>query len=254
MTNTHLVISCTHAHPDHDNSRADWLSKLIIDIRPDVFVHLGDGPDLPSLYQADKGKVYFKGQNYSKDIDSHCDFQARTWEPVAARKKKLPRRVYIHGNHDNRIQSAIDKHPELSGTISFEDLRLSDWYDDIVPYSGVTPGVIQIDGISYSHFSSAGISGRPVSGEHAGYTLLGRNYGSTTVGHSHLFDLCIRTRGDGRKIVGCTAGCYSDYTNDWAGELGKLWDRGVLVCRNVDNGAYDPEWISLESIKKEYST
>lgn len=48
-------------------------------------------------------------------------------------------------------------------------------------------------------------------------------------------------------------GCYQDYTNDWAGEMGKLWDRGILIKRNVENGSYDPEWISLASIKKEYA-
>jgi len=254
MSNVHLVIPDQHAHPDHDNVRADWLSRLIVDVRPDVVVNIGDAADLPSLSQIDKGKVPFQGRSYKKDIDSHCDFQDRVWGPVVSRKKKLPRRIFLHGNHEQRIQQAINRTPELSETIGFNDLRLSEWYDEIVPYQGVTPGVIQVDGISYSHFFSAGISGRPVGGEHTGYSLLGKLYSSATMGHSHLFDLCIRTRGDGSKIVGCSAGCYQDYTNDWAGELGKLWDRGILVCHNVEAGSYDPQWISIDAIRKEYGT
>lgn len=254
MSRTHLVIGDIHAHPDHSNERADWLAKLIIDVRPDVVVCIGDAIDLSSLAQMDKGKISFQGRTYKKDIDCHCDFQERVWTPVVSRKKRMPDRVFLHGNHEQRIQQAINRTPELSETIGFDDLRLSDWYDEVIGYSGLTPGTIQIDGVLYGHYLSAGISGRAVGGEHTGYTLLSKYFGSATVGHSHLFDICVRTSGDGRKILGCSVGCYQDYTNDWAGELGKLWDRGVLVCRNVDNGAYDPEWISLSSIRKEYGT
>lgn len=253
MSSIHLVIGDSHAHPDFPNDRADWLSRLIIDVRPDVVVNIGDAADMPSLAQMDKGRTPPNTRSYQKDIASHCDFQGRIWEPILARKKKLPRRVFLHGNHEQRIQQAVWRTPELSETISYGDLRLGDWYDDIVPYEGVTPGSISIDGITYAHYMVAGVSGRPVSSEHTAYTLLSKQFSSCTVGHSHTFDFCMRTRADGGKIMAADVGCYQDYTNDWAGEMGKLWDRGILIKRNVENGSYDPEWISLASIKKEYA-
>lgn len=248
---THLVFSCIHAHPEHSNERADWLSRLIVDVRPDVVVNLGDSVDLPSLYQAEKGKKGV-GENYRKDIDSHLDFQSRLWEPIKSRKKRLPRRVVFHGNHEQRIQTAISARPELDGAISFNDLKLTEWYDEIIPYEGYTPGTLEIDGIVYAHYFTSGVMGRPVSSENMGSALVGKLYGSGTMGHTHLFDLTIRTRSNGTKLFGAVCGCFQDYTNDWAGEIGKLWDRGVLIKRNCLNGEYDFEWISLKTIKNEY--
>jgi hypothetical protein len=46
---------------------------------------------------------------------------------------------------------------------------------------------------------------------------------------------------------------YQDYKSEWAGEVNKLWWRGVVIKRNVENGAYDPEWVSIERLKREYS-
>jgi hypothetical protein len=253
VTNTHLVFTCQHAHPDHDNDRADYLSRLIIDIRPDVVVNLGDACDLPSLSSFDKGKRAFQGRTYERDIASHIDFQSRIWEPVKARKRSLPRRIFLHGNHEQRIWNALNIQPELDGTIGFNDLQLKDWYTDIVPYSGNTPGTIEIDGITYAHYLSAGVLGRPISGEHPAYTILSKYFTSCTVGHSHTLDFCCRTKADGTKIMAMVAGCYQDYSNDWAGdELGKLWDRGVLIKRNVEGGQYDFQWISLDTLEKEY--
>lgn len=208
--------------------------------------------DLPSLYHADKGKFRYN-QSYKKDIDSHIDFQSRLWEPIKNRKKRLPRRVCFHGNHEQRIKTALSYQPELNGTIGFDDLRLGEFYDEVIPYEGNTPGALEIDGIAYAHYIVSGVSGRPLSSEHHAYGLLGKTYQSITVGHTHTFDYCVRTRPNGNKIMGLVAGCFQDFTNDWAGEIGKLWDRGVIVKRNVEFGQYDFEWISLDTLRREYS-
>lgn len=192
------------------------------------------------------------GKTYRADVNAHLDFQDRLWSPLIRRKKKLPHSIFLIGNHEQRIEKALDKAPELEGTISMSDLSLEAWYNDIVPYSGGTPGAITIDGVTYAHYFVSGIQGRSISSEHPAYTLISKQFTSCTCGHSHTFDYSVRTRSDGSKVMGLVAGCYQDYTNDWAGEVGKLWDRGVVVKRNVDNGIYDMEWISLESMRKEY--
>jgi len=47
-------------------------------------------------------------------------------------------------------------------------------------------------------------------------------------------------------------GVFQDYDSDWAGECNALWTRGVLVKRNVQDGFYDPQWISIDAMKKAY--
>lgn len=252
MGNTHLVIPDSHAHPDHHNDRADWLAQLIIDIKPDVVIHIGDSADLPSLSSYDKGKRSFYGRSYAKDIAAHLEFQDRLWGPVVRRKKKLPRRVFCIGNHEQRIEKALDLSPELVGTIGMGDLQLDQWYDDVVPYVGGTPGVIDVDGIEYAHYFIAGVMGRALGGIHPAFSLLSKRHKSSTCGHSHLADFCMLPHGTDGRIMGAVAGVYQDYHSDWAGEVNKLWWRGVMVKHNVNDGQYDPQFISMKTMRETY--
>lgn len=249
---THLIIGDQHAHYQHNNERASWLSALIRDIRPDVVINIGDGADMPSLSGYDKGRKSFQGRTYRADIDVHLDFQERIWEPLRRAKKKLPRSVYLIGNHEHRIAKAIDLQPELEGTISLDDLELDEWYDETVHYENGSPGSIAIDGVHYAHYFISGLMGRPISGEHHATSLLNKRYVSSTCGHSHLADWSVRTTGGGKKIMGAVCGVYQDYPADWAGASNDLWWKGILVKRNVSNGVYDPEFISLNTIRKAY--
>lgn len=252
MGKTHLILPDPHAHPNFNNDRAVWVGALIRDIKPDVVVVLGDTADMPSLSAYDKGKRSFIGRTYRADINAHADFQDRLWTTVKKGKKKLPRRATLLGNHENRIERAIDIQPELDGTISLNDLQLEDYYDDIIHYTGRTPGSISIDGVHYSHFMVSGNMGQPIAGEHPAYTILSKHHASCTVGHSHVYDACNRATADGRKIYGLVAGCYIDYRPDWAGDVSRLWWSGCFVKRGVERGQYDLECISINRLRKEY--
>ena len=252
MGNTHLVFSDAHAHPDHKNDRADWLGSLICDVKPDVVIDIGDTADMPSLSTYDKGKRSFLGRSYEKDIQSHNEFQDRVWSRVRKQKQKLPRRIRLIGNHEQRIERCLDLHPELEGTVSYRSLELERYYDDIVYYNGQTPGTIEVDGIVYSHYFSSGVMGRPISGEHPAFSLLNRKFQSCTQGHTHVYDHCVRTTERGRKLYGLVTGCFQDYDSGWAGEVNKLWWRGCFIKRNVEDGMYDLETVSLKSLKNDY--
>lgn len=250
---THLVIPDPHAHPNFHNDRALWVGKLINDIQPDVVINLGDCADMPSLASFDKGTRAAVGRTYTADIDSAIDFNDKLWSTVTARKKKLPRRVILIGNHEQRIEKAVNFQPELHGAIGIKDLKYDDYYDDVVPYDGGTPGIITIDGVAYAHYFPSGVMGRAISGEHPAHALVTKNYISSTQGHTHTVDFCVRTRPDGTKVMGLIAGVYQDYDSPWAGNVNKLWWRGVVVKRNVEDGRYNPEFISIERLQEEYA-
>lgn len=254
MSKTHLIIPDSHAHPKHHNKRAEWLGKLINDIKPDVVVHLGDSADMPSLSSYDRGTKAFQGRNYRADIDAHLDFNDRLWDTVRSAKRKLPVRYFFEGNHEHRIKKAINLQPELEGAISFDDLELTRYYDEVIEYNGRSPGVHQIDGVQYAHFFISGVMGKSIGGAHPAYSILAKGHGSATAGDLHLLSYECQTGIGGRRLQGLVAGCYQDYDADWAGEANKLWWRGVVVKRNVENGNYDPSFISLAALKKEYGT
>jgi hypothetical protein len=208
---------------------------------------------MPSLSGYEKGKKSFQGRTYRADIDAHLDFQDRLWNAVKKNKKKLPERYFLEGNHENRIRKAIELQPELEGTIGIPDLEIPRYYDHFIPYEGGTPGVTLVDGIHYAHYFISGVMGRPVSGEHPAFSLLTKRFGSCTAGHLHLLDHCIRTDAKGNRLHGLLAGVYQDYESSWAGNANKLWWRGIVLKRNVSgNGDYDPQFISLDYLKRQY--
>jgi hypothetical protein len=252
MSRSHLLIPDPHAHPDYPNDRADYVSRLIIDLQPDVVVMMGDGADMASLSSYDKGKRSFQGKSYKKDIDAHLEFQSRVWDPVKARKKKLPLRVALEGNHEHRIEKALDLSPELEGTIGFKDFEYERYYDEVIKYEGSTPGIIELDGVNYAHYMVSGVLGRPIGGQHPAYSLITKGLTSCTVGHLHLADWSSHTTANGRKMMGLVCGVYQDYDAPWAGKVNQLWWRGVVFKENVEDGRYDPSFISLNTLKKMY--
>lgn len=253
MTKTHLVFGDSHAHPDYSNDRADWLGELIHDVKPDVVIDLGDTADFPSLSTYDKGKRSFHGRSYEKDVEAHNEFQDRVWSRVRRARKRLPYRVRLIGNHEQRIDRCLDLHPELEGTISYKDLQLENYYDTIVPYDGGTPGIILLDGINYAHYFVSGVMGRAIGGEHPAHALLSKQFVSCTQGHTHIYDHCVRTKGDS-KINGLITGCFQDYNSPWAGNVNKLWWRGCFVKYEVENGNYNLEQVSLSYLKRVYGS
>lgn len=254
MSTTHLVIPDPHAHPDFNNDRADWIGRLILDVRPDVVVNLGDTWDFPSLSSYEKGKKSFWGRAYKKDLDAGLDFDARLWKPIREAKRRHPFKVFIEGNHENRLKRMLQIQPEFDGTVSFDDLQLKKNYDVVTEYTGTsTPGTVEIDGILYSHFLISGVQGKAVSSIHLGYNLLQKRHQSVTVGHNHTFSYDVQQTG-ARTLHGLCCGTLQTYVPDWAGEVAHLWRHGVALKHNVRDGNYDLEWISIERLKKEYGT
>lgn len=254
MPKTHLVFSDAHAVFGFPNDRADLLGQLIYDIRPDVVIDLGDTADMPSLSSYDKGTKAFVGRSYTQDIAAHNEFQDRVWHKLKRSKKKLPKRIRLIGNHEQRIERAINIQPELEGTIGYRDLDLDSYYDIVVPYDGNTPGTIEVDEIFYAHYFVSGVMGRPISGEHPAYSLLTKNYVSCTQGHTHVFDHTIRSNmgKESGKLQGLTTGCFMDFYMPWAGQSNKIWWRGCFIKRNVEGGSYDLEAISMSQLKQRY--
>ena len=244
----HLIIPDSHAHPDHDNKRYEYLAHLINDIRPDVVVDIGDWWDMPSLCTYDKGTKGFEGRRYRKDIDAGIDAQDRIYHIIRKQKRKLPRFVRCLGNHENRINKAIERDAVLEGTISTDDLMSREYGWEEHPF--LSP--VCIDGITYQHYFTSGVMGRPISGEYAAHSLITKQLTSCTQGHSHLFDYCVRTGAHGRKLHGLVVGVYQDYDAEYAGPANKLWYPGVVIKQNVEDGHYDLQHVSLKTLKDLY--
>ena len=134
MGKTHLVIPDSHAHPDFNNERYTWLGKLIHDTKPDVVVDIGDWFDMPSLCSYDRGTKSFEGRSYKRDIEAGVDAQDRMFHEVRKHKKKLPRFVRTLGNHENRVNRAVELDRVLEGTISTKDFQSNEYGFEEYPF------------------------------------------------------------------------------------------------------------------------
>lgn len=251
-----LVVPDPHAHPNYNNNRADWLGQYIKDTKPDVVVNMGDTFDMPSLSSFDKGKASFHGASYEKDINAGLDFLDRMWNPIRAAKKKKPYSVFLEGNHCHRLKKVLEYQPELAGDrfgVSYKNYQLNDYHNEVVYYEGQTPGIYTCEGVSFAHFMVSGLMGRPIGGEHHASSLLAKNHSSCVVAHSHTVDWAVRSSPTGKRVMGLVAGVFQDYKSAWAGNLNNLWWSGVVRLRDVEDGVYDPEFISISALRREYT-
>ena len=251
---TVIVWTCAHSDPKVSNERFDWLGRLIYDIRPDYCVDLGDFWDMRSLNTYDtRYPESYSAQSYEKDIDHGNDAQERIRHVIKKNKVKRPSYFGFEGNHEYRIKKAIKVDPRLAGDkhgISFSHLETGRWYDDYHEYEHDAPAVATYDGVDYAHYISGGNYGTALSGEHHAYNLLKKRMNSATVGHSHKRNIYFR---DDAKKIGLVAGCFTGAPESWAGQANDEWAVGVWVLRNLENGFYEPQWISIQALEEEYA-
>lgn len=266
-TNVVVVLPDSHAHPDYDNDRFDYLGKFLLDLcledrsRGVVLLNLGDMADMPSLSSYDKGHRSFEGRRYWKDVAAVVDAQERLFGPInkynsrAKKNRKAGvqlRTIHTLGNHDDgRISKVTDLHPELDGTISLSDLQYDKYWDTIVPFKEA----VNVEGVMVSHYFATGVSGRPIGGDNPARSILMKNHTSSIQGHSHLWDIKEVAARDGTTRFGLVGGCYchEGMVAGWNRDTVHYWNNCVTVLHNLQDGSYESfSKISLKTLKNRY--
>lgn len=253
------MVPDSHSKPNISNRRYTWLGKFIADRQPDVVVNIGDWYDMESLSSYDKGKKSFEGRSYKADIEVgneairlvEAEIEKLNKQLRAAKKKLYkPLKVSLLGNHEQRIERAINEQRELDGTIGYTDFEFEKYGWDLIPY--LKP--IFIEGIAFAHYFPTGVMGRPVSGETPALKLLRTQFSSCVMGHVHTRDFAERTGSNGRRLGGLVVGCYldPDQYESYAGEANKIWWKGLVMLNNVKDGGFDPEFIGIEILQEKY--
>lgn len=256
MTKTVVVFSCGHSDPSVPNDRYSWLGDFLYDLKPDMVVDLGDGADMRSLNTFDtRYPQAIVSQSYQADIDHYNDAMERMRWKFRHHKRKRPTYIGFEGNHENRIKKAISHDPRLEGQrygISFGHLQTGYWFDEYHEYTNSAPALASYDGIIYGHYVASGNFGTAMATKHHGYSLVEKLASSATVGHTHKFSYFYK--GDARPspLHGLVVGCFKGAEEGWAGQANQEWRKGLVVKREVANGHYDMEWVSLERLKKAY--
>lgn len=236
-----LIIPDCHVNYAYSNDRFEALGNFIVDERPNTIINIGDFADMASLCSYDFGTASFEGRRYKKDVESVIDAQEVLFRPINEYNRKHnnsynPRLELCLGNHENRINIAIESDPKLDGTLSVDDLGYKEYGWHVSPF--LVP--IVVGGISFSHYFISGVANRPISGEAIGRTMCLKLHASAVQGHSHVFDLAERTVITGQRIFGLSCGCFvhPDYNEEWCVAIQRLWWRGVIMLEDLDGEGY----------------
>ena len=150
--------------------------------------------------------------------------------------------VSFTGN--SRIERAVEEAAILEGTIGLHDLGYEAFGWEVHPFLEV----VKIDGIEYSHYFTSGVMGRPIISAAA---LLRARQGSAIQGHVQHCDVSFHQKTQNIAILAGT--CYL-HDEDYLGLQGNNQRRQIVMLYEVDNGHFDPLFISLAYLKRRFGS
>ena len=251
QTNECLVIADPHCSPGHNNDRLEWAGKFALKRKPKYIICLGDFAEMGSLSKYDVGKLSGEGKRYIDDIKSAHDGLKRFNKPLddfnkRARKNKTkqykPKKIMCLGNHENRINLAVQDKPALYGHLSIKDLKYKEFGWEV--YDLTVPAIVE--GIAFAHYFTSGVLGLPIGGINHARSLVTKTLASCVVGHSHLTDYHRLTSVVGQQKLGLVCGCYFDFNMEWTTENERCW-RGLIYLHDMKDGYAEPEFLNLSN-------
>lgn len=249
-----LVIPDVQVKPGVDISHLKWLGQYIVDKRPEKIVCIGDFADMPSLSSYDVGKKSFEGRRYRADVEASHNAMNDLLGPLFIhnirqarfkQKQYHPRMVLTLGNHENRINKAVENDPKLEGTIGIEDLQYEDFGWEVYPFLDV----VVIDGVAFSHYFTTGTAGRPASTANA---QLNKVHMSCIAGHQQGLQIATGKRADGALLTSIIAGSFYLHDEEYMGQQGNKHWRGALMLHGVEDGKFDLNLLPMRYLEEKY--
>lgn len=252
---TIMLIPDTQAKEGTPNDHMEWAGKWAAEKKPDYIIHIGDHWDMASLSMYDKGKKSYEGRTIRGDLDAGIASMQKFMSPIEQEKERLkrnkksewnPEQHFFLGNHEQRIERAIENDRMLDKLVGYEDLELEQmgW----IVHAFNKPEIIE--GIAFSHYFTSGAMGRAVSSARA---LVTKKHMSCVMGHVQQTEIDIsQKRADGKQLTGLFAGIFYQHDEGYLGPQGNEVRRQVWMFYNVDDGEFDLHALSLEYLRKRY--
>jgi len=250
----HLVIPDTQVKPDDKIDHLVWAAKYAVDKKPEKIIFLGDHWDMASLCTYDYGTKGFEGRSYLADIEAGNHALDMFMAPILveqARQRYNKHKVWnpeldiTLGNHEYRIERAINSDRKLDGLLTYEDFNLKKYGFNIYPFLEV----VVLDGIAYSHYFTSGVMGRPVS---SARLMLNKKHMSCVMGHVQDRDIAFGKRADGTQMTGIFGGIFYQGDQDYlTPQTNGSWS-GIWMFNDVHDGAFDEMPISMDYLRKKY--
>lgn len=249
---THLVISDCHVTVGQDLSRFNWLNRMIRDVKPDRIVCIGDFGSFDSLSaHHEKGdKTDMNLPQFSDELEAVREAQLRMCRHHD--DVRNIRFTMIMGNHEDRWNRFISKHPKILNEPIEVQARYVNHWGTIVGYRDW----ITHDGIMYTHVPHT-IMGKPIGGVNATRTIAAQSTSSVIFGHTHSMNVSNVPFIDGngsRCAMSAPAFMNDGNVEEYAYGLPTGWTYGLLlVTPQGDKRPFSYEYVSMKDLENEYA-
>jgi predicted phosphodiesterase len=254
-----LVIPDTQVKPGVPIDHLGWIGQYMVEKQPDVVIHLGDHWDMPSLSSYDAGKRCFEGRRYVNDVHAGnvgLDALMAPLERYNKHKRALkekqyrPRLIMLRGNHEQRIERAVNADPKLDGILGYHDFNDISHGFEPVPF--LQP--ITVDGVAYVHFSVLNANGDVMAskfGQANARTQLNREMRTIVTGHKQGLDVANRPA-HGKLLWSIIAGSAYLHDEAYLTPQGNHYWRGVVMLNDVRGGEFEPMPLTLAYLCRRY--
>ena len=249
----HFIIPDTQVRTGVPLDYIDWVAQAIVDYRPDNVIHIGDHWDNPAFSMHDaRGSLQMEGARYEDDIMVGNAAFSKLGEPLFREMKRTARNAkpwrpqldFFLGNHEHRVQRALDAEPKMIGVIGMHQMVTNGWRRNafLVPRS--------LDGVTYCHYFQSQMSSFPIAGSIDNRL---NKIGTTFVqGHQQGFLYGTRVYPDGRTRHGLVAGSCYLHKERYKGGLSNNHFRGLVVLNEVSDGDFCVMPLTLRYLCKKY--
>jgi hypothetical protein len=257
---THIMIPDTQVGPGVPIDHILWIAQYIVDHfygRRIRIIIIGDWWDMPSLSSYDKGTKDYEGRRIIADFVAGNDAMAAFMKPLLDSRAKDEKKgktpwwplslEFLDGNHEFRVERALQLSPELEGLIGLEFMDVEKYGFNRYPFLKVA----NFEGVNYSHYFQNNMTGRPYSGNNI-ETRLKTIGASFSQGHQQVHLTAIRYV-MGQQQRGLVSGSCYIHDEKYRGFQGNEahW-RGIIVCNDVRNGGYELMEVSLDYLCRRY--
>jgi len=226
----------------------EWCGKYLAAKRPDVILCGGDFSDLPSLGTHDSpGSRKVEGRRYKKDIDVTHRAMEMFLNPIAKVSGWNPILLFLYGNHEDRIERAINRDPKLEGFMSVDDLGYTRYGWTTFPF--LQP--IAINDVAFCHYFPSGIMGRPITTAKA---ILTKLHMSAFAFHQQGRDIAYSKRADGKDLTAIISGSFYQHHEDYLSPFTNQHWRGMYVLHEVKDGNFDEMAVSINYLKRKFAS
>ena len=197
----------------------------------------------------------FEGRTYKEDIEQAKRGMQNLMYPIREEQNKLiqnhkprwnPRLILTLGNHENRIDRAIEYDRKLDGLISVNDLAYESYGWEVYPFLDV----VVVENIVFSHYFTSGVMGRAVQ---SAQMLLNKKHMSCFAGHQQGRQIAYGRRADGKEMTAIICGSCYEHDEGYLGPQGNLHFRGLYLLHNCNDGSFDECAVPLDYLKEKYN-